>query len=124
MKKAAYSRNTSRFAAPLFRSGHTDQYITVNKHAGHLRIRNVRKMNFERRNPPVKKFSPDWQSVVDELEEYEKKGCKLYLSGELSRPREIAAACVREENGLMWDFITDDASKIRSIDFIRIKGTK
>ncbi|MBQ6322763.1 MAG: hypothetical protein IJI24_07805 [Lachnospiraceae bacterium] len=81
-------------------------------------------MNFDRRNPPIRKFSPDWQSVVDELEWYEKYGCKLYLFGKPSRPREIAAACVREENGLMRDFITDDAMKIDKIDFNRTKGPK
>ena len=60
------------------------------------------------------------QALIRELEEYRKNGCIICLNGRPSAPERVISACLREESSYMRDFVSDDQSRIRKVDFIEI----
>ena len=69
-----------------------------------------------------KKDKNSFSSLKDELKLYSKKGVTLLLQGEPSNPCSIVNACkVSEPQATyMRDYISDDAGRLKGIDFRRI----
>ena len=67
--------------------------------------------------------SDEEQQLLRELIDYRRNGCDIYLDGRLCRPERIVDECLREHRQYMRDFLEDDDSIIRGINFIRIRGT-
>lgn len=61
------------------------------------------------------------QTLLQELEQYRKKGCMICLNGRPSRPERIVSACLREDCSYMRDFVSDEKQQVKKIDFIKIK---
>lgn len=80
-------------------------------------------------NKNMKKSKKDkhpFNTLKDELKMYSKKGVALLLHGEPSSPCGIANACRVSEPqaSYMRDYISDDAGRLKEIDFRRIAADR
>lgn len=64
------------------------------------------------------------KELYDELDAYQRNGCRISLNGRESYPARIVNACFREHNDYMRDFVGDEDQVITQIDFTRLRRTE
>ena len=65
------------------------------------------------------------QTLLIELQNYEKQGISIWLEGLPSNSAEVSEAmCVREDNNYMRDYVMDENGKLKELDFYEVAEKK